>query len=70
MGAERFLTVLLRFVPPPRRGQVRAVFTVGRVVAGTTNDVGVFLRMVEEVAVEWAHQARIAAAALAQREAR
>lgn len=54
----RFLRLLLAFTPPERRPQVRDVFTVGRALAGTTNDVGVFLRMVEEVGLEWAQRAR------------
>mgnify|MGYP001582514933 CR=1 FL=1 len=58
MARERFLTVVLRFIPPERRQQVRTVFAAGRILAESDNDVGVFLRMIEECAVEWGQRAR------------
>lgn len=64
---SQFLPLLLKFIPPAERGKVEAVFELGRSMrratrgqGGPVSDVGVFMDMVEQVAVEW----RIVAARL------
>jgi hypothetical protein len=57
---DQFLAVLQRFVPLKERPKVAAVFALGRAMRQHTRgtdepirEVGIFLDMVEQCAVEW-----------------
>lgn len=51
----RFLRMVLNQMPPDAREEVARVFTSGERKHGLNNPIEVFLRMVQEVAVEWQH---------------
>jgi hypothetical protein len=56
-GAEDFLTVVLRFMPPETRAEVREVWDQGRRLArkeGTQhNDLAIFLAVMRQAKKEW-----------------
>lgn len=54
---DRFRRMVVNQVPVERRDQVEAFFEAGKRWIGTDNSVEVFLKAVEECAVEWQHRA-------------
>lgn len=54
---ERFYAALRVYIPEDARAEVDEVFACGRRIAGTDNNVAVFLNLVREVHVEWEHRA-------------
>ena len=51
-GAEDFLRVVLRFVPPEAREGVREIFRAGR-ERSSENDINVFLMLCAETGQAW-----------------